>query len=321
MFALAAKRSFFAKTVPVHPCRFSRALLPLTATMTSSTTEASDRKRAKIDVDAVKDSAPEAVTEGEYDDQQAKSYVEAKSVDMRNRVELYSTLHFIGDLKNKRVIDMACGSGWLTRHLRDGGASSVVGTDMSPYMIDLAKKEEETYTGTGPKVEYEVEDARKATVPDKLFDIVTSNWLLVNAKNKQEVKEMCLGLAGKAKSGAKLCTIVIHPDLFTHANNDELNQIMKPYGFTFVLPPKNDDGIQDGAPMRIQCYTPTGELAIELENYYHSNETYIQELEAAGFTSIEIQDKLLLSPEKDDADDWKAFFSCSLLMGITAIKK
>lgn len=260
-----------------------------------------------------------AVSEGHYDKAQAEGYAEAKSVDFRNRVELYSTLNFVGPVNGKRVIDIACGSGWLTRHLRDCGAAYVMGTDMSPYFVDMARKQEEEEAKYGVvKIDYEVEDAREPKYGNGTFDVVTSNWLLVNAKNQKEVAEMCQGLAAKLRPGGKLVTVVNHPDLYSYPDNEEINATMKPYGVNFVLPTGE---LEDGATMKIQLFTPTGELAVELENYYHSKELMCEELEKAGFTDIIVHDKMMLSPEKDDADDWKEFFKYSLFMGIIATKR
>ena len=59
------------------------------------------------------------VAGGEYGEGEAKGYQAAKKVDFRERVELYTTLGLVGDASGKRVIDVACGTGWLTRALKD----------------------------------------------------------------------------------------------------------------------------------------------------------------------------------------------------------
>jgi len=84
------------------------------------------------------------VAGGEYGEGEAKGYQAAKKVDF---LELYTTLGLVGDASGKRVIDVACGTGWLTRALKDvSNAEYVKGTDLSPEMIALAKQEEKGAT-------------------------------------------------------------------------------------------------------------------------------------------------------------------------------
>ena len=157
------------------------------------------------------------VAGGEYGEGEAKGYQAAKKVDFRERVELYTTLGLVGDASGKRVIDVACGTGWLTRALKDvSNAEYVIGTDLSPEMIALAKEEEKRATTTD-NISYEVEDITSAIPGD--FDIVTSNWLLVNARTRHELQAMCKGLASKAVPGGRLVTVVIDPQLYSY---DEL---------------------------------------------------------------------------------------------------
>lgn len=50
---------------------------------------------------------------------------------------------FIGDVKGKRVLDLGCGEGYNTRILAPKRAT-VVGIDISPEMIRLAKQQEQS---------------------------------------------------------------------------------------------------------------------------------------------------------------------------------
>lgn len=87
------------------------------------------------------------VTSGEYYRKEAEQYAEAKKVAFRDRIELYNTLKIVGDLTGKRVIDVACGTGWLTRELsRQLNPSYVMGTDLSRDMIELAEKENNVHS-------------------------------------------------------------------------------------------------------------------------------------------------------------------------------
>lgn len=44
-----------------------------------------------------------------------------------------------GDLRGLKVADLACGSGHYTRKLQAAGAAQVVGVDISPEMVAIAR--------------------------------------------------------------------------------------------------------------------------------------------------------------------------------------
>ena len=78
--------------------------------------------------------------------QVAEQYKKAKEQPWRSRIETYSFMKRIGDLKGKKVVDVACGEGHFTRMLRQAGAARVVGVDISERMIELARAQEDTRT-------------------------------------------------------------------------------------------------------------------------------------------------------------------------------
>jgi ubiquinone/menaquinone biosynthesis C-methylase UbiE len=96
------------------------------------------------------------------------------------RAECYTFFHLVGGLSGKRVLDLACGFGYDTRQLKQRGAAQVVGVDISPTMVSLARaKGHEEPAG----VEYLVHDA--AHLPRLgYFDLVTAVYLLNYATNE-----------------------------------------------------------------------------------------------------------------------------------------
>ena len=87
----------------------------------------------------------------------AERYQKAKEQPWRSRVETYSFMKRIGDVKGKKVVDMACGEGHFARRLRRAGAASMLGVDVSERMIELARAQEKDQP---LGIEYRVEDAR-----------------------------------------------------------------------------------------------------------------------------------------------------------------
>ena len=57
--------------------------------------------------------------------------------------ERYTLFRMVGPVEGQRVMDLACGSGFYTRLLKQRGAAQVVGVDISPEMIRLASQREQ----------------------------------------------------------------------------------------------------------------------------------------------------------------------------------
>jgi demethylmenaquinone methyltransferase/2-methoxy-6-polyprenyl-1,4-benzoquinol methylase len=71
------------------------------------------------------------------------------------------------------VLDLAAGTGDLSLALaRQGRPASVLGTDFSPEMLEVAARKGERYDGV-TRLRFEVQDAQALTLPDETFDVVT----------------------------------------------------------------------------------------------------------------------------------------------------
>jgi SAM-dependent methyltransferase len=71
--------------------------------------------------------------------------------------------HLHGD-----ILDLGCGTGRTTRHIRDMG-HNVVGVDISPLQIEAAKQDH-------PDIRFYVKNAARLTLPDNLFDCVVFSF-------------------------------------------------------------------------------------------------------------------------------------------------
>jgi SAM-dependent methyltransferase len=73
------------------------------------------------------------------------------------------------DLRGKRVVDLGCGFGWASRWMREQGAASVLGLDLSQKMIERARAETQEAT-----VEYRIADLDTLNLPEAAFDLAYS---------------------------------------------------------------------------------------------------------------------------------------------------
>ncbi len=208
----------------------------------------------------------------------AEQYQQAKAAPWRSRVEAYSLLKLVGDVKGKRVLDVACGEGHFTRMLRNAGAAEVVGIDISERMIELAR-DQEAHHPLG--IEYRAEDAR--IVPgivtgQKDFDLVVGAWLLVYARNRVELVQMCEGLASRLRDGGRLVTIINNPEV---CELDSLPDYRK-YGFEMSRAGR----AVAGAPVKVTILLQDSTL--EIENYYLPITAYESALTQAGFRDFAV---------------------------------
>lgn len=69
----------------------------------------------------------------------AEQYRRSKEAPFRKHVEQYTVRRLTGPLQGESALDLACGEGFYSRLLKAWGAGRVVGVDMSPNMIELAR--------------------------------------------------------------------------------------------------------------------------------------------------------------------------------------
>lgn len=99
-------------------------------------------------------------------------------------------------LKGKRVIDIACGEGILSRWAAEQGAAYVLGIDSSEKQIELA-------AATVVKgVEYRTQDIQQL-VSEK-FDVAIASHLLCYAENIEQLRGMVRGCASALEDGGRL---------------------------------------------------------------------------------------------------------------------
>lgn len=217
----------------------------------------------------------------------AARYKKAKAQSWRKDIEAYTFLKLIGNVRGKKVVDMACGEGHYTRMLRKAGATEVVGLDISERMIELAHTEEaQDQLG----IDYRVQDIR-AVVARQDFDLAVSAYLLVYARSRGELAEMCSGIANLVRPGGRFVTINTNPDIYHGPLPD-----FRKYGGEIRQP----DHLFEGAPLELIASVDGTPLTVE--NYYLPMEAYKSALTAGDFTDFAVH-----SPEVDPASSGSAF--------------
>ncbi|SMG54893.1 class I SAM-dependent methyltransferase [Paraburkholderia susongensis] len=83
--------------------------------------------------------------------------------------EWHAIRALLPDLEGKRVVDLGCGFGWASRWMRDQGATSVLGLDLSQNMIEQAEAKT-----VDAAIKYRIADLDTLELPEKAFDLAYS---------------------------------------------------------------------------------------------------------------------------------------------------
>jgi len=246
----------------------------------------------------------------DYDEgDSAALYRKAKNTLPLYRIDTFSLLELVGDVSGKKVLDVACGEGHFTRLLRKAGAATVVGSDISERMIELARQQEDQEP---LGIEYIVDDAATVVDPPQDFDVVVSAYLMVNARSRTELAGMCAGLASRLKPGGRFVTINVSPAVY---QVDPAPDYRK-YGLEMRLA----DHAYEGAPINFTLLLDDSTL--QIENYYLPIEAYASELQSAGFTDFASYPPLL--PPAFDSDFepgfWDDFSDCPTFVLFDCVK-
>ena len=117
----------------------------------------------------------------------AREYRESKRLPFREHVERYTLFELVGDVRDRTVLDLACGDGFYTRLLRQAGAREVQGVDVSEGMIELAQERERQHP-----IGCRYACADVATFePGEPVDLVVAAYLLNYARTPEQLSRFC----------------------------------------------------------------------------------------------------------------------------------
>lgn len=114
-------------------------------------------------------------------------------------------------IKSKKVLDIACGSGYGCEILLENGAKYVVGSDISEETINYAKKNYQK-----KNIEFIINDIKKLDFLDEEFDCIVSFETLEHVKEQDAV---ITELKRVLKKGGML--IISTPNLESRTNDEE----------------------------------------------------------------------------------------------------
>ena len=227
----------------------------------------------------------------------------------RKHIEAYSLLKLVGEVRGQAWLDLACGTGPYARALSRRGAGPVVGVDLSPDMLRVARAaEEQEPLG----IEYVRHDV--ATMPKlREFDGALGSYLLHYATDKAHLRGMCRAIADNLRPGGRFVTYQLNP-----AFSRQPDYYLK-YGTEISLDP--DSPLTDGDSIAFRINV-AGFRSPEVTIYYWSRAALDGALQEAGLRQIRwIRPEL--SPEAGDGPDpgqWHDYIDEPLCVIIECVK-
>lgn len=237
----------------------------------------------------------------------AEMYQNVSESGVKKYVVTPSFFDLCGDLKNKEVVDLACGSGYFTRLIKKRGAKNVSGIDISKEEIRIARKIEETQR---LGITYFTKDVASLTISKyKKVDIATAAFLLHYSNTKEKLSKMCKCIFNLLKKGGRFITINGNPEIPTQNN-------LK-YEFTASMDSPSKEGM-----IRKMTYYSKGKEIFSWNTYFWNKKTYEEALENAGFKNLKWK-KIIISKEgirKYGKEFWKEFLEQPYIIGLECTK-
>jgi ubiquinone/menaquinone biosynthesis C-methylase UbiE len=238
----------------------------------------------------------------------AEQYRQTEKVIMKMYVVVPTFLSILGDIKDKRVVDLACGSGYFTRLIRKKGAREAVGIDISSKEIGLAEATEEKES---LGISYYISDISTFNFNEiEKFDVATAAYLLHYASSKEELLKMCRNIYDSLKSGGRFTALNSNPTYPTQPH--------KKYEATALaekLP------LVEGGRRKLDYYLQD-KLLCTFYTFFWEKSTYEDALTKAGFKNIKWH-PLIVSDEgmqKYGKEFWGELLEIPYISGLTCTK-
>jgi len=201
----------------------------------------------------------------------AEDYEKFKNAPWARHLETFTFLHAIDDVQGKTILDVACGSGYYTKLLRRGGASEVVGVDVSEAMVDVARRQE---AAEPLGITYHVHDA--SSMPQLgNFDLAVSAYLLNYIPNEVTLTAVCQRILDNLAEDGTFVYFGMNPS-FRYEKYDRTK--CDKYELVIASARPTAEGLEVTASIMD---------SISLVGYQLPMPTYERALARAGFTKVE----------------------------------
>ncbi|KAJ8061085.1 hypothetical protein OCU04_010160 [Sclerotinia nivalis] len=207
--------------------------------------------------------------------QEPYDYIRTATIALIERENVHATI--APYIRGARILELACGTGFYTSHFVSWGAASVLGVDVSPVMIDQARR-----SRSGDSVSFVRADC---SIPMKYegapFDIVFAAWLLNYAADREGLVDMFRNIAMNLKEGGRFIAITVPPSSnpIEFVNAEAKARPLSEGGSGYLVSHHVRD-VQDGIYFHVHGDTPVGDL--DFECFHLKKEVYEEAAREAG---------------------------------------
>lgn len=197
----------------------------------------------------------------------SQNYTDLVKTDpVKKFIQYPSALRLLGDISQKSILDVGCGSGIFDRDMASRGAI-VTGYDVSPEQIANAKKATQD---NSPNINYFVSDPRELKADEK-FDKAVSVLVLHYALDRDHLKQFFSSTYKALKDKGEFICILANPQF------KRLEKIL--YNRRFVKLPN--------AKMRVDFFDKNQTISCSAEYSDFSVDDYEKSAISGGFKRIE----------------------------------
>lgn len=234
----------------------------------------------------------------------AEGYEKATQRPLRKYTYEPTLMKDFPDVEGKRVLDIACGEGVITRIIANLGAREVIGLDISEELIKKAK------IFDTPQIKYHVKD----TINEDLsylgkFDVVIAIMYLHYSQSKDELKKAIQNVSKILTPGGFFYTMTVNPSL-----------LRKGYcNYGVKMTPEQHE---EGGKVKTELHSLEWEKFCEFSNFQWSQETCNSIFQHEGF-EVEWHKGMVSNEGRKKFGDefWKNYDEEPIYYTITAKKK
>jgi toxoflavin synthase len=205
------------------------------------------------------------------------------------------------DCAGRRVLDLACGTGWYSRLVRRAGAAEVTGVDISAEMVGVAEHNESTEP-LGNR--YLAKDARKLGTVGQ-FDLVTAVWLLCYAEDRADLAAMAGTAYDNLAPGSHYVGVEMNPRFAWDG----------PPATKYGLTHRPDETFPGGKRLTVTAHV---EPPISFQAFFWEPEPVVAAFLGAGFREVDFVPAVLPAGPADAF--WADFRENPTIVGIRAVK-
>ena len=213
-------------------------------------------------------------TKEEYKNQ-AGGYRMAKKMPWRTHAEVPTAEILLANVSGKKVVDLASGDGFYSRIIKELGADTVVGVDLSEAMIAIAREEEEK---SSLNISYVCSNVASWQTTEK-FDVAFAGYLLNYARSYEQLEAMLRSVARMLK-----------PDgIFVGFNANPLDvRLTSPHLAKYGIAKEVRDRILGEGSEIKYTFSDQGEDLCQITNYFMPYDRMRQAFFECGFRGFEL---------------------------------